>query len=866
MDKNILRGTGKATGTDTYAVTLSVKDSAYVGSADGTQRGVYLVSFANTNTGASTLDVNGLGAKSIVKNGSTALVSGDIVVDRVYIMMYDGTNFQMIFDEEIPANERIDHSTITLTAGVGLTGGGDITTNRTFDLDIPGLTDLTDAGVLASTDTLAVYNASATAHEEATIAQLQTYMQNNLTFTPALTQEEVEDYAGALVANATGTHTGITITYQDATNDMDFVVDHDAANNYVANEHIDHSTVSIDTSATSGLNGGGDLTATRNIVVAPDRATALGGAPDGADIFLIADVDNGNALRGVTVTDLLTLAPSTHFGNTDLTLDANRTHALNGFDVQFDGASSTALKLFDNGSFLLGGATATKDNTSVAIGTAASANFDSAIAIGKNAAVSANDGISIGKNSDAAGKGVAIGHVAQATASNCIAIGNNAQATGGDGIMLATATVARNNSTASSMEVNFNETTSTFRFGQSVDGWLNSSGDFGIGNTAPTAKLHVTGAGATGATTNLLLENSGNNNLLKVQDNASIVQGYDVAADFYYSLENDNAAGSPRLRILGAGTLNAGFIGVGSTSTLVDSYYQGSNLLHGLGGDFNLTYSGEMKFVKDNTSMTAPTVEGTINSSGQWAIGNDHSPTARLHVKAGGTETVIFAEDSSGVDLFDLDSAGALELPQTTSTMIIGGNGVAISTMLELKGTTGGFMMNRMTEAQRDALTVGAGQDGLQVFNTDTEHLDVYRTQFGEWQKVGVTQEIKKSLSNAQILALNTTPIEVIPAPGAGYAIEITSASYRFNYGTAAFATSTNLQLRNPSATNAQYFSTTFLSNTATKIIIANRNPSSTNSAIVENEKIEAFVPAADPTSGTGSTVDIYVTYRIIKL
>ena len=42
---------------------------------------------------------------------------------------------------------------------------------------------------------------------------------------PTLTQEEVEDYAGALIANASGTHTGITITYQDATNDMDFVVD-----------------------------------------------------------------------------------------------------------------------------------------------------------------------------------------------------------------------------------------------------------------------------------------------------------------------------------------------------------------------------------------------------------------------------------------------------------------------------------------------------------------------------------------------------------------------------------------------------------------------------------------------------------------
>jgi len=42
------------------------------------------------------------------------------------------------------ANEHIDHTTITLTAGEGLQGGGDISANRTFDLDINGLAE--DAG------------------------------------------------------------------------------------------------------------------------------------------------------------------------------------------------------------------------------------------------------------------------------------------------------------------------------------------------------------------------------------------------------------------------------------------------------------------------------------------------------------------------------------------------------------------------------------------------------------------------------------------------------------------------------------------------------------------------------------------------
>ena len=53
-----------------------------------------------------------------------------------------------------------------------------------------------------------------------------------------LSTEEVQDIAGALVATG-GTKTGITVTYQDATGDVDFVVDHDAATNFVAAEHVD---------------------------------------------------------------------------------------------------------------------------------------------------------------------------------------------------------------------------------------------------------------------------------------------------------------------------------------------------------------------------------------------------------------------------------------------------------------------------------------------------------------------------------------------------------------------------------------------------------------------------------------------------
>ena len=45
----------------------------------------------------------------------------------------------------VVANEHVDHSSVTLTAGVGLSGGGDITASRTFDLDVSSLNTITES-------------------------------------------------------------------------------------------------------------------------------------------------------------------------------------------------------------------------------------------------------------------------------------------------------------------------------------------------------------------------------------------------------------------------------------------------------------------------------------------------------------------------------------------------------------------------------------------------------------------------------------------------------------------------------------------------------------------------------------------------
>jgi len=78
------------TGTDTLTGSLTPAITAY---ATGN-----LFSFvaANTNTGAVTINLNSLGAKSITKQGTTALVAGDITSGRVQLIEYDGTRFQLL--------------------------------------------------------------------------------------------------------------------------------------------------------------------------------------------------------------------------------------------------------------------------------------------------------------------------------------------------------------------------------------------------------------------------------------------------------------------------------------------------------------------------------------------------------------------------------------------------------------------------------------------------------------------------------------------------------------------------------------------------------------------------------------------------
>jgi len=54
------------------------------------------IEFTNANTGASTLNINSLGAKAIQKSNGSALSSGNIKTGQIAHLVYNGTVFQLL--------------------------------------------------------------------------------------------------------------------------------------------------------------------------------------------------------------------------------------------------------------------------------------------------------------------------------------------------------------------------------------------------------------------------------------------------------------------------------------------------------------------------------------------------------------------------------------------------------------------------------------------------------------------------------------------------------------------------------------------------------------------------------------------------
>lgn len=169
------------------------------------------------------------------------------------------------------ANEHINHSSVSVTAGNGLTGGGDITASRTLAVNANNGLISNSSGVFVKANTGIVANSSGLFAGSGGIEHddLSGFVANEHIDHSSVSVSAGNGLSGGGDLTATRTlsvkaNTGITSNSSGVfTNDSEIV--HDSLSGFVANEHIDHSTVSI--SPGNGLSGGGTIAATRTLSV-----------------------------------------------------------------------------------------------------------------------------------------------------------------------------------------------------------------------------------------------------------------------------------------------------------------------------------------------------------------------------------------------------------------------------------------------------------------------------------------------------------------------------------------------------------------------------------------------------------------------
>ena len=166
---------------------------------------------------------------------------------------------------------------------------------------------------------------------------------------------------------------------------------------------------------------------------------------------------------------------------------------------------------------------------------------------------------------------------------------------------------------------------------------------------------------------------------------------------------------------------------------------------------------------------------------------------------------------------------------------------------------------------------------GLAIFDTDSGCYVVYdgtvwknlcRGDAGTNPEQLLSKKVR--LTPAQIVLMDSLPVEIIPAPGPDYAIVVIAAQERISYGTTPYAATSLVSSYScyPELMYGGGDSPLFLGSAVTFF-------QSTQDAMEEMSKLKCTVRPNQPivasifqgyVSGGDSPIDIYVTYKIIRL
>jgi len=226
------------------------------------------------------LTLSGLTANSLIyTNASNLLTSAAVGTGLSFSPPNLTTNDSEIVHDNLSgfvANEHIDHTTVSISAGGILSGGGDISANRTISLT----------------------------HSDVDHNQTTNFVANE-----HIDHTSVSISAGGILSGGGDISANRTISLAHGD------VDHDQTANFVADKHVAHSGVIL--TAGDGLTGGGDISASRSFALDTTYSPTFAGmtlsnltanrlvASDGSKALISSDLAFwiAGTTNRVTVTD-----------------------------------------------------------------------------------------------------------------------------------------------------------------------------------------------------------------------------------------------------------------------------------------------------------------------------------------------------------------------------------------------------------------------------------------------------------------------------------------------------------------------------------------------------------------------------------
>jgi hypothetical protein len=237
------------------------------------------------------------------------------------------------------------------------------------------------------------------------------------------------------------------------------------------------------------------------------------------------------------------------------------------------------------------------------------------------------------------------------------------------------------------------------------------------------------------------------------------------------------------------------------------------------------------------------------------------------------TRGYILEVDQCGYDfdsdaiLYRLDRRGNEVFGATNQTLFPWGNNSIAQNIIRAQVTLSA-LYNARVEVKRNILEGGRitydedGERGLfdSMMHTQMDMDFSGLTGGKHYRYMGRTMDFNVKLTSANVLALNSTPINIVE-PNSQAAIKLVSAEFFLDYNSATYATNTTLVIYSNTITEDQATGTTFLA--ATNDSFRNFTISNTDDNLVSAGNLTVAVSGGDPITGD-SPVWITGTFRMV--